>query len=144
MTRWIAIDYGEKRIGVAITDPLKLFAKPHCTIENHTDAQVESEIIKIIKEQKVDKLIVGLPIAISGDDSAKTKEVRDFVEKLKISLAHTGCQIEMWDERYSTADANELCKQKGLDWKNARKVVDQIAAAVILQNYLNQTVATAT
>ena len=134
MSRWLALDYGEKRIGVAITDPLKMFVTPFATIENKSDEYVFEELLKLFKSQKAERIIVGLPLNIEGKDTIKTGEVRIFYKKLseKTELPLLWC-----DERYSTCEANDFLKQKGLDWKKSRDKVDEIAAAVILKTYLD-------
>jgi putative Holliday junction resolvase len=133
MSRWLSIDYGEKRIGVAVTDPLKIIISPLTTIENKSDDYVFDELINIFDTQKIERIILGLPISIDGEDTAKTKEVREFYGKLS---KKTDLPIFLWDERFSTYEANIFLKQKGLSWKESRNYVDKIAAAVILKNYL--------
>ena len=134
MSRWISLDYGEKRIGVATTDSLKMFVAPFATIKNKSDEYVFEELLKIIKLQKADRIIIGLPLNVDGEDTIKTGEVRAFYEKLsKI----TNLPIFWCDERYSTCEANDFLKQKGLSWKKSKGEVDQIAAAVILKTYLD-------
>ncbi|MCL2064570.1 MAG: Holliday junction resolvase RuvX [Candidatus Cloacimonetes bacterium] len=133
MTRWLAIDHGEKRIGIAITDPLKMFVTPYQTIENKSDDSVFEELKRIFASQNVEKIIIGLPLNIEGEDTPKTIEVREFYKKLS---EKTDLTLVLWDERYSTCEANEILKNKGKNWKESRNVVDQIAAAVILKSYI--------
>ena len=133
MSRWLSIDYGEKYIGLAITDPLKLFVSPLSTIENKSDEFIFARLQEVFIKQEIEKIIVGLPLGLEGNDTAKTKEVRIFYDKLS---KKTDIQIEWWDERFSTTEANEFLKNKGMSWKDSRKIIDQIAAAVILTNYL--------
>ena len=133
MGRWLSIDYGEKRIGIATTDPLRMFVSPLETIDNKSDEYVFSRLLIIFREQEVDKVIVGLPISLEGNDTKKTIEVRSFFQKLS---KRTNLELEWWDERFSTSEANDFLKQKKINWKDSRKIIDQIAAAVILTNYL--------
>ena len=134
MSRWIAIDYGEKRIGIAVTDHLKMFVNPLTTIENKSDSAVFDQLLKIFQSQEVEKVIIGLPLSLDGEDTAKTKETREFYKKLS---EKTSLPLIWWDERYSTYEANELLKNKGLNWEKSRNVIDQIAAAVILKSYVD-------
>jgi putative Holliday junction resolvase len=134
MSRWIALDYGEKRIGVAVTDPLKMFVSPLTTIENKSDKFIFEELSKIFGTQSVERIIVGLPLNIEGEDTIKTIEVRKFFDKLR---NETKLPVFFCDERYSTCEANDFLKQKGTDWKKSKDVVDQIAAAVILKTYMD-------
>ena len=133
MGRWLGIDYGEKRVGVALTDPLRMFVNPFITIENKSDEYVIGELVRIFTEQGVERIIVGLPLNKEGEDTPKTLEVRAFFAKLE---SKTDLPLFMYNELYSTCDANEFLKQKGLGWKESRKIVDQVAAAVILKSYL--------
>ena len=133
MGRWLSIDYGEKNIGLAITDPLKIFVTPLTTIENKSDKSIFTNLQEIFLKQEIEKIIVGLPLSLEGNDTEKTKEVRLFFEKLS---KKTVIPIEWWDERFSTVEANEFLKKKGMNWKESRKIIDQVAAAVILTNYL--------
>lgn len=134
MSRWLAIDYGEKRIGIAISDPLKMFVTPFDTIINDSDENVINALLEIFKSQKIEKIILGLPLNLAGEDTIKTGEIRDFYNKL---TSKTSIPVELWDERYSTADAGNFLKQKGLNWKESRKHIDRIAAAIILKSYLD-------
>ena len=133
LSRWMSIDYGEKRIGVAITDPLRMFASPFATIKHKGDAYIFSELEKLVIQNRIEKIIVGLPMNLKSEDTKKTVEVRLFYEKLTKEI---NVPAELYDERYSTSDASDLLKEKGLSIKDSRNVIDQVAAAVILRNYL--------
>ena len=136
MGRWLSIDYGSKRIGLAITDQLQMFVMPFTTILNKSDEFVFESLLTIIKEQDISKIIIGLPIGLEGNDTFKTKEVREFSEKISTQIK---TEVTLFDERFSTHDANDFLKEKKITWKESRKIVDQIAAAVILRNYLSMT-----
>ena len=133
MGRFLAIDYGSKRIGIAVTDPLKMFVNPLLTIENKNDEYVFHELLKIFKEQDIGRIVVGLPLNSQNEDTEKTKEVRAFYDKLE---KMTDLPIVFFNESYSTCDANDFLKSKKLGWKESKKIVDQIAAAVILTGYV--------
>jgi len=135
MPRIMSIDYGDKRIGIAITDPLGMFAKPYTTIENRGEAYIFAEINKIVAEQKITKIIVGLPISTQNADTAKTLVVRTFFQSLSANIP---VELQLWDERYTTCDATDYLKERGINWREGRKVIDQIAAAMILKSYLGQ------
>jgi putative Holliday junction resolvase len=130
----MSIDYGEKRIGIAITDPLKLWATPYKTIQNLGWKHVSAEIIEVVKSQQIDRIIIGLPLHVSGDDSEKTLQVREFSQKVQNV---TELPIVLFDERYTTCDANDILRQKGLNWQQSKQIVDPIAAAVVLTSYIN-------
>lgn len=133
MYRILAIDYGEKNIGLAISDPLRMFAKPFKTIQNLYLEFVLKEITNVVREQNVEKVILGLPISVAGLDTNKTKEVREFYTTLSNTL---NIPVIFWDERYTTVDAKEILIKKGLSIKESKKVIDQTAAALLLKNYL--------
>ncbi len=133
MYRILAIDYGQKNIGLALTDPMRLFAKPYHTIPNHSDEQVLKEIQDVVRSQAVGKIVLGLPISVAGLDTQKTNEVRRFFELLSQSV---NVPVFLWDERYTTADAKDILIRKGLSIKESKKVIDQTAAALILKSFL--------
>jgi len=103
----MGIDYGSVRIGIALSDPLQIISRPYKVIPN-TGEKTFSEIKKIIKDENVEKIVLGIPYNLEGKDSAKTKEVREFGELLqqKISIP-----IVLWDERFTSAEANEVLKK---------------------------------
>jgi len=137
ISRMMSIDYGKKNIGIAITDPLRIFAKPFTTIQNKGDEYAIAEIAKIVQTQSVDTIILGLPISTLDNDTDQTLIVRAFHQKLCACL--NIAEIVLFDERYTTSDANDFLIQKGTNYKDSKKVVDQIAAAMILKSYLAQT-----
>ena len=134
-TRILSIDYGTKRIGIAITDPLQIFAYPLKTIQN--DKKMWNEFSRIFGEYVIEQVILGYPLREDGTKSTSTLLVEEFKEKFekKYSL-----NLELVDERYSS----EIAKQKILESVPSRKkrrdksLVDMNAAAVILEDYLKE------
>lgn len=133
MFRIMAIDYGEKNIGIALSDPLHLFSKPYTTIQNSGNEPVIESLIKIVRDQSVGLVLLGLPLSVAGLDTQKTAQVRLFYSVLKERL---NVPVEFWDERYTTMDAKEILINKGIRQKDSKKIIDQTAAALILKNYL--------
>ena len=131
----MGIDYGEVRIGLALSDPLQIISQPLKVIGNNGDTF--SEINKIVKSEEVGKIILGLPQNLSGEDTKKTIEVREFAEILK-SKVHV--PVIFWDERYTSVEANEELKQMGYTIAESRKVVDKVAASIILKSYMEEQV----
>ena len=131
--RIFAIDYGSKRVGIAITDPLRMFAYPLTTIEN--SKKFWKELDKLIQEYQIDKIILGYPLKENGGRSSSTELVERFEQELKKKYK---TEIIRVDERYSSSIAKEriidsvTSKKKRKD----KKLVDMNAAAVILQDYL--------
>ncbi len=132
-SRILAIDYGEKRIGLAISDVLQMFAKPFRMISNTGFEDTVSALQGIISEQKVTEIVIGIPWGIEGQETPKTKEILAFTAKLQDNLK---INITKWDERYTTAEANELLKEMGYTWQKSKKVLDSMAACLILKSYL--------
>ena len=130
--RSLALDVGDKRIGVALSDPLGILASP-LTIIDRVDGKTEiTAIVEIIEQRRVGSVIVGLPLSMDGGLGSQAEKVRRFTEELRVSIA---VPIEYRDERLSTVTARRLMRSAGKDRK-ARD--DAMAAAVILQGYLDE------
>ena len=132
--RILAIDYGTKRIGLAVTDPLNIFAYPLITLPN--DSKFFERLKKIIDEYHIVKIILGYPLKESGDESASSLSVLKFKAELENKIV---LQIELIDERYSSSIARERIIQSVSSKKKRRdkSLLDKNAAAVILEDYLN-------
>lgn len=133
MSRILAIDHGTVRIGLAISDPLRIFAKPLKVIPNQGFRAVSTQILDLIKDQEVGLVLLGLPLAIDGSKTPKTLEVEKFGEKLMQLLE---VELIFWDERYSSSDAEAELRKLGYSWQESRSLRDAMAAAMILKNYL--------
>jgi len=131
--RVLAVDYGEKRIGLALSDPLRIIAKPLCVLPNQGYDQLRSELESIIAEHAVSLVIFGIPYAIDGGDTSKTLECKAVLEKLSQNL---NTDIIAVDERYSTSEADTELKKLGYSWQEARTVIDAMAACMFLKEYL--------
>lgn len=133
--RILAVDYGKKRIGLALSDPLLTFAYAYKTVQN--DAKLFDELASVIKEKEVSKIILGLPLKESGESYDLTEEVRKFKETLEKKF---GLEVILKDERYSSSIAKDMIIES-VTKKKKRKdkgALDRNAAAVILQDYLNE------
>jgi len=135
MNRYLGIDYGEKRVGIAISDPTLIIAQPLKTVQNNSKKQVINEIQKIIQEQSVNKIVLGLPVTMKGTDSEKTKEVRLFAENLAEDLH---LPVYFIDERLTTLQAHLTLHQMGKKPSRNKEKVDQLAAQSILQTFLDR------
>jgi putative Holliday junction resolvase len=135
MARYLGIDYGERRVGLAMSDPTLTIAQPLKTIKYSSIEHLIKEIILIITENQVERAIVGLPLTMKGTDSQKTTEVRKFGKKLQLK---TSIPVIFFDERFSTKIAHSVLQQLGKEPSKSRDIVDQIAAQEILQNYLDK------
>lgn len=131
--RILAIDYGEKRVGIAVTDPLQMFGFPLTTIQN--DSNFWKNLKSIFSEYQVELILLGYPLKENGAKSSST----ELVEKFKLELENRiNIPIELVDERYSSEIAKENILKSVTSKKKRRNknLVDQNAAAVLLQEYL--------
>ena len=129
----LALDFGRVRIGAAISDDLQLLAHPLETIP--ADKQTTSRVAGIVREKEVDHVVVGIPRQMSGGIGVAANDVLRFVEKLRALLP---CPVVTWDERLSTAAAERALRDAGKKTRQTRGYVDQVAAQIILQGYLDR------
>jgi len=125
----IAIDYGEKRIGIAKGGDDTKMALPFCIIENKSNDFVLSEILKIIKNEDIGLLIIGLPLGLGGKNTNQTNIITSFVSLLE---KETDIPILTMDERFTSRGANNLFGD------NKKRKIDDVAAMIMLQNFLDK------
>lgn len=130
--RILGIDLGQVRIGVAVSDELGLLAHPVETIPAGSDAL--RRIAELVGEKNAERVIVGLPRHMNGAAGASAADALAFAEKLRALLP---CEVVTWDERLTTTAANRVLRESGRKTRNSRHVVDQVAAQMILQGYLD-------
>jgi putative Holliday junction resolvase len=128
--RVIALDVGERRIGVAVSDPSGTLATPHSVIHRRSKAQDFAAVARLVDELEAERVIVGLPLSLNGEMGPQAKRVTRYARALAETL---DVPLEFHDERYSTITADELLAQRG---GKRRVPIDAAAAAVILQDYL--------
>ena len=134
MGRLLAIDYGARRVGLALSDPLKMIASPYRTIINKSDSNLIVEIERIIAAEDVEQTISGLPLGMAGQITEQTKKVEEFADK----LAARGIAIKYQDERWSSVAAKRSMKEQNIKTGHNKELVDQMAAAIFLQQYLER------
>jgi putative Holliday junction resolvase len=132
--RIMALDVGDKRIGVAVSDPFGWTSAKMLTVDVNEDEDVVERLKRLIAEEGVGKIITGLPRNMDGTDSEQTKKVRRFAETLESVV---DVPIQLWDERLSTVAATKSLLQAGLKRRQRKRVVDGVAASLILQSYLD-------
>lgn len=135
MKRVLGIDYGLKRVGLAISDPLGIFAQGFKTLEHLSDKQLTREIQAIIKEHQIDKVIIGLPVKTSGEPGAIAEATKAFGELIAQS---TGLPVLYEDERFTSIIAQQSLREQGVQPSRRKHLVDQTSAALILQQYLDK------
>jgi putative holliday junction resolvase len=134
----LALDFGRARIGAAISDELQLLAHPLETIP--ANKQAPARVAEIVREKKVDHVVAGIPRQMNGQIGAAATEVLQFVEKLRTVLP---CPVVTWDERLTTVAAHRALRDAGKNTRQTRGYVDQVAAQMILQSYLDRRAADA-
>lgn len=133
MSRILAIDYGKKRTGLAVTDPLQLIANGLTTVDT---AKLIDFLMTYLKKEKVERIVVGLPKQMNGQESDNMKNIIPFVNRLKKLIPDI--PIEFFDERFTSVLAHKAMLESGIG-KKARQnkaLVDEISATIILQSYM--------
>jgi putative Holliday junction resolvase len=134
MPRILGIDYGERRIGLAISDPLGIIAQTLPTLDTKKVKDVFEEIKTIVKEKDVEKIVLGFPRNMDGTIGERGEKVKEFANKLKEKI---GKEIDFWDERLTSVESLKLLREEKRKIKREKKIVDQISAVLILQGYLD-------
>ncbi len=129
--RILGIDFGEKRVGIAISDPLCMIAMPLETIERK---KIEEGINKILERFPVKHIVIGYPLRTNGKKGKRVEQVEKFAKKIKGKF---NIEITLWDERYSTVEAERIMKDMNRKPSREKERVDRIAASLILQSYLD-------
>lgn len=134
MGRVLGIDYGDSRIGLAMSDPLKIIASPFNTIRNEGNEKCLQVFQSLIKDKDVEAIVVGLPMGLKGQETAQTKKVREFADLLyALKLP-----IHLEDERLSSVSAEKSMIQQNIKTGHNKGLIDQRAAAIILQQFLDK------
>lgn len=132
----LALDYGEKRIGAAVTDPGGVVALGLPTIERNDEESEFDEIARLVTERQAERIVVGMPLNMDGSEGRAVHRVRGFIKKLRRRLPQI--PVETVDERLSTDEAQQvLSEARATDEQRARNV-DRLAAQIILQRYLDR------
>ena len=133
MNRALGIDLGEARVGLAISDELGMLAHP---LETITVKETEplARIAEIVVRDKIGPIVLGLPRNMDGSYGPAAEKSRVFAEKLR---ERTGCVVKLWDERLTSVAAQRALHETGRNVKQSRAVIDQVAAQMILQGWLD-------
>ncbi len=136
--RAMALDVGDVRIGVALSDPLYITAQGLKTIHRVSMRVDTNEIMEIIREYEVETIVIGLPVALNGEDTIQTQKVREFRTKLENKTRSWGFKVtfDFFDERFTTVIAEDVLIEASVSRKNRKLVVDKMAATIILQSWL--------
>ena len=132
----LAVDYGDKRTGIAVCDKLEILASPVCVLTEWNAETLAQKIIDIAKEKKAEKIVVGLPKNMDGSKGFRAEACEALGDLIK-----SGCDIPVvfWDERLTTVSAHRILSENNVRGKKRKAVVDSVAAEIILQSYIDST-----
>jgi len=133
-SRILAIDFGMKRMGLAVSDALGLTAQGLATLERTHIADDLAHLRALVDEYGVQLVLVGNPIGHSGGSTGMSERVAEFAEKLRRAVP---CAVELRDERLTSVEANRTLQEAGLSWGKRRRAVDRVSAVLLLQGYLD-------
>ena len=134
--RILGLDYGSKTVGVAVSDPMLVTAQGVEIIRRESEGKIRKtyqRIEELCKEYEVEKIVLGYPKNMNGTDGERAQKSLEFKEAIE---RRTGLPVIMWDERLTTVSADNIMMESGIRRENRKEYVDEIAAMIILQNYL--------
>lgn len=134
MKKILGIDHGEARIGLALSDELGMLAHPLETVVVKEQKDLVGHIAGVIAREKVETVVIGMPRNMNGTYGPAAEKVKAFAEALKTKA---GCAVKFWDERLTSVAAQKSLHESGRNVKQGRSVIDQVAAQMILQGYLD-------
>ncbi len=132
--RIMGIDYGDSRVGIAVSDPLGFTAQGVQTLQNKGKKKLSAEILEVLEKYKPEKIVVGMPKNMDGTLGFRAEETYKFAEFLKTL---TAAEIVFWDERLTTVSAAMILNETNTRGKSRKKVIDTVSACIILENYMN-------
>jgi putative Holliday junction resolvase len=133
--RVLALDLGDARIGVAVSDPLGITAQPAGKIDSRGARADLKRVRELVDELDAFEVVVGLPLSLSGEHGPRADHARKFAQRLEASLP--GISVTLWDERLTTAEVERAMVSDNVRRKRRREVIDSLAAVLILQSYLD-------
>src|SRR5579875_3907705 len=132
----MALDVGKARIGVALSDPLGYTAQPLLTLWRKKPGEDLRSLLRLIRKHEVVEIVVGNPLYLSGRVSPWGAKVQAFAGELR---QRSGLPVHLWDERLSSVEAHEILDEAGHDARDRKRVIDQVAAIVILRGWMERT-----
>ncbi len=131
--RVLALDYGKRRIGLAVSDELGLTAQGLDTLQRTTIREDMRQLAELAAKYRVARVVIGDPMHMSGRQGVQSENVREFGVRIE---AKTGLPVEFWDERLTTAEAERILQESGISRQKRGRAVDRMAAVLILESYL--------
>ena len=135
MKKALGIDLGAARVGLALCDDLGMLAHPLETVNVKGVGDIAGYVARVVEKEKVEVVVIGLPRNMDGSHGPAAVHAREFGEKLRAKVP--GCEVVYWDERMTTVAAQRALHEAGRNVKKSRAVIDQVAAQMILQGYLD-------
>jgi putative holliday junction resolvase len=132
-SRILAIDYGSRRMGLAVSDPLGITAQGLETLQRRNKRSDFARLEKLIREYQVREIVLGNPLRMSGEEGAQSQKVAEFAEELRRRFE---LPVHLWDERLTSAEANRILREADLSIQKRAAAVDRMAATLILQSFL--------
>lgn len=133
MARILAVDYGEKRIGLAVSDELGITASPLMTLVRQSDDETVRQIAQLVSKLRVTQIVVGLPRRTDAQEGEMERKVKAFAEKLRQAIS---VPVVLFDERFTTRIAEQVLLEADLSRRKRKRVRDRLAAVILLQSFL--------
>jgi putative holliday junction resolvase len=131
--RILAIDYGSRRMGLAVSDALGITAQGLETLERKNKRSDFARLERTIREHRVTEIVLGNPLRMSGEEGAQSRKVAEFAEELRRRFE---IPVHLWDERLTSSEANRLLREAEVSLQRRAQAVDRMAATLILQSFL--------
>jgi len=132
--RVLGVDWGERRIGIAVSDETQTIASPHAVEKCRSEDDRIRAVVRHVRGLGVSRVVLGLPLSLSGDDGPTSRAVRRFGERL---VAEIDVPLVLWDERLTTGSAQRALIEAGLRRSRRKELIDKVAASMMLQSYLD-------
>jgi putative Holliday junction resolvase len=132
--RILGFDFGDRNIGLALSDPLELTAQPLGQYRLGEEAKNKRYFTELVSKYEVKEIVIGFPLRLDGSSGTRVQKTKEFAAWLEKAV---GCSVIFWDERLTTQQAAGIMKEQKINWKTKKEVEHQISAALILQSYLD-------
>jgi putative Holliday junction resolvase len=132
MARILGLDVGDRRIGLALSDPTGFLASPLGIYVRRNQIEDTAYIMAVVQEHEVERVVIGLPCNMNGSEGPQAGKTREFAR----ALAAAGLDVELWDERLTTVEATRLLQERGIKRRRIEQKIDEVAATLILDSYL--------
>lgn len=133
MGRVLAVDYGKVRVGLAVSDPMRRTAQPLDVVERQRGRSLLEGVLGAVREHEVEEIVVGLPLRMDGSEGVLAEAARSFAKALG---ERAGVPVKLRDERLTSVEASRGMRRAGVTARNQRQVLDKVAAAILLRDYL--------